>query len=138
MGLANLLHANTYSEKVKVTWDSIICCISRMNERIELIFWMLISARKAKSYYGYAHGQIWLPPVRSWSSKIFFISRTNWWTTAYCHYSANEMQDKHKNKLMREIFSCFVDYKITFHFFVRSNTSLIFDSRTTISGIKRS
>ena len=120
MGLANFLHANTYSGKVKVTWDSIICCISRMNEWIELIFWILIGVRKAKCYFGYAHDQIWLRPFRSWGSKIFFISRINWWTIAHCHYSANEMQDKHKNKLMRERFSCFVDYKITFHFFVRN------------------
>ena len=120
MDLANFLHANTYSGKVKVTWDSIICCISRMNEWIELIFWMLISVTKAKSYYGYVHGQIWLWPFRSWGSKIFFISRINWLTTACCRYSANEMQNKYKNKITRERFSCFVDYKLTFHFFVRN------------------
>ena len=115
-GPSYFLHATTYSGKVKVTWDSMICCISKMNEWIELIFWMLISVGKAKSYYGYAHGQIWLRPFRSWDSKICFISRINWWTTACCHYSANKMQDKQKNKLIRERFSCFVDYKTTLHF----------------------
>ena len=40
------------------SWDSIICCISRMNEWNELIFCMLIHGiRKAKSYFGYADGQ---------------------------------------------------------------------------------
>ena len=34
-----------------------------------------------------------------------------------CHYSANEMQDKNKNKLIREGFSRFVDYRTTLHFF---------------------
>ena len=39
---------------------TIIRCISRINELIELIFWMLIHGiRKAKSYFGYAPGQIW-------------------------------------------------------------------------------
>ena len=96
--------------------DYINCCMSRMNESIELIFRRLKSVRKAKSYYGYAYGQIWLWPFRSWDSKICFISRINWWTTACCHYSANEMQDKNKNKLMRESFSRFVDYKTALHF----------------------
>ena len=46
-----------------------------MDEWIELIFCMLIhGVRKAKSYFGYAHGQIWLWPFRSWDSKICFIS----------------------------------------------------------------
>ena len=75
MNLADFLHANAYLRKLKVgqiwlcplrSWDSIICCISRMNEWIELIFCMLIhGVRKAKSYFGYAHGQIWLWPFRS-------------------------------------------------------------------------
>ena len=33
---------------------SVICCILRINEWIALIFCMLISVRKVKSYYGYA------------------------------------------------------------------------------------
>ena len=144
MDLANFLHANTYSGKVKVTWDSIICCISRMNEWIELIFWMLISVRKAKSYYGYAHGQIWLWPFRSWDSKICFISRINWWITTCCHYSANEMQDKNKNKLMREHFSQFVDYKTTYffckkHFNKQHQTDIWFKEQQflVLKGVKR-
>ena len=67
-----------------------------MNKWIKLIFWLLISVRKAKCYYEYAHGQISLWPFRSCISKICFISRINWWTTACCHYSANEMHDKNK------------------------------------------
>ena len=82
---------------------------------------MLISVRKAKSYYGYAHGQIWLQLSGPGTLKSAFISRINWWTTACCHYSANEMQDKNKNKLMRESFSRFVDYKTTLHFFVKKH-----------------
>ena len=36
--------------------DSIICCISRMNELIELMFCMLIhGVRKAEIYFGYMH-----------------------------------------------------------------------------------
>ena len=46
------------------------------------------------------------------------------------------MQDKNKNKLMRESFSHFNDYKTTLHFFVRNtlirNTRPIFDSRNNI------
>ena len=61
--------------------DYIICCMSRMNEWIELIFRILKSVRKAKSYYGYAYGQIWLWSFLSWDSKMCFISRINWWTT---------------------------------------------------------
>ena len=87
MDEAQFLHANTYSGKLKVTfiellgqhdqiwvwpfgsWDYVICCISRMNEWIELIFCMLIhSIRKAKSYFGYAHCQIWMWPLRAWDS----------------------------------------------------------------------
>ena len=48
--------------------------------KIELIFCMLKhGVRKAKSYFGYAHGQIWLWPFRSWDSKICYVSRINWW-----------------------------------------------------------
>ena len=45
----------------------------------------------------------------------------NWWTTACCHYSANEIQDKNKNKLMRESFSRLVDFKTTLHFFCKKH-----------------
>ena len=31
------------------------------------------------------------------------------------------MQDKNKNKLMRESFPCFVDYKTTLHFFCKKH-----------------
>ena len=65
---------------------------------------MLIRVRKAKSCYGYAHGQIWLWPFRYWDSKICFISRINWWTTTCCHYSANEMQDKNKKNPWVKVF----------------------------------
>ena len=45
-------------------------------------FCMLIhGARKAKSYFGCAHGQIWLWPFASWDSKIFFYLKNklmNW------------------------------------------------------------
>ena len=56
------------------SWDSIICYISRMNQWIELIFHMLIhGVRKAKIYFGYAHGQIWLWPFRSYTISISII-----------------------------------------------------------------
>ena len=46
----------------------------------ELICCMLIhDVRKAKSYFGYAHGRIWLWPFRSWDSKICHVSRINRW-----------------------------------------------------------
>ena len=136
MNVADFLHANTYSGKLKVTliviggYVQIYMWLLKpqgffnllyLNEWNELIFWMFVSVRKAKSYYGYAHGQIWLWPFRSWDSKICFISRINWWTTACCHYSANEMQDKNKNKLMRESFSCFIDYKNNITFFCKKH-----------------
>ena len=61
-------------------WDSIICYISRMNGWIERVFCMFIhSVRKAKSYFGYAHGQIWMWRFRSWVSKICSVSRTTQW-----------------------------------------------------------
>ena len=31
------------------------------------------------SYFGNAHGQIWMWPFRSWIFKNCFISRINWW-----------------------------------------------------------
>ena len=34
---------------------------------------------------------------------------------------ANEMQDKNKNKLMRESFSCFIDYKNNITFFCKKH-----------------
>ena len=54
-----------------------------MDEWIELIFCMLIhGVRKAKSYFGYAHGQIWLWSFRSWDSKISRINR--WIQPIFC------------------------------------------------------
>ena len=104
---------------------------------------MLISVRKAKSYYGYAHGQIWLWPFRSWDSKICFISRINWWTTTCCHYSANEMQDKNKNKLMGEFFTFrWLQNKITFfckkHFNKQHQANIWFNEQQllVLKGVK--
>ena len=49
--------------------------VTRWNGWTELIFCMLIhGVRNTKSYFGHAHGQIWLWPFRSWDSKIYFIS----------------------------------------------------------------
>ena len=87
MNLVKFLHANTYLRKLKVTlivigwvWsnmvcsfrskDSLISCISRMNEWIVLIFCILVHGVRKASYFGYAHGQIWLRRLRSWDSKI--------------------------------------------------------------------
>ena len=57
--------------------------------------------------------------------KSALSQRINWWTTACCHYSANEMQHKHKNKFMRERFSCFVDYKTTLHFSCKKHFNIL-------------
>ena len=57
-----------------IRWRWLICCISRMNQWIELIFHMLIhGVRKAKIYFRYAHGQIWLWPFRSYTISISII-----------------------------------------------------------------
>ena len=82
---------------------------------------MLPSVRKAKNYYGMYMVKYGCDLFGSGTLKSAFISRINLWTTACCHYSANEMQDKNKNKLMRESFSCFVDYKTTLHFFCKKH-----------------
>ena len=115
------------------------------NEWIELIFWMLICVRKAKSYYGYAHGHIWLWTFRSWDSKICFISRINWWTTTCCHYIANEMHDKNKNKFVSEIFFMFrwLQNNITFfckkHFNKQHQADIWFKEQQflVLKGVKR-
>ena len=52
-----------------------------MDDWTELIFRMLIhGVKKAKGYFGYAHGQMWLWPFRFWGSKIFCLKNKsmNW------------------------------------------------------------
>ena len=111
MNLAECLHANTYLRKVKVTlivigwaWsnrvcpfrsrDSIICCISRMNEWIELIFCKLIHCvRKVKSYFDMhmvKYGCSLLGPeiLKSAFSQI----KKNWWIELiFCMLEATEL-----------------------------------------------
>ena len=148
MNLADFLHANTYSGKLKVTliviggYVQIYVWLLKPQGFFNLLYlneWMNwtdfldVRVRKAKSYYGYAHGQIWLWPFRSWDSKICFISRINWWTTACCHYMPMKCRIKTKINSWGKVFHVSLTTKQHYIFFVRntliSNTNLIFDSR---------
>ena len=87
MNLDEFLHVNTYLRKLKVTLIVIGWAWSNMDVSFQVMglynllylinewmnwadfFCILIhGARKAKSYFGYAHGQIWLWPFMFWDS----------------------------------------------------------------------
>ena len=97
--------------------DSIIICFISMNERIELIFYMLIhGVRKAKSYFGYAHGQIWLWPFRSWESKIC-LHMVKYGCDLLGSGNLKSALSQLKNKLMNWVDFCMLE--VMEQFFVR-------------------